>query len=58
MNIFTKKEINIYYDTDYGISNCISFVEDLLFYQDLYLLNNNIDEFNQIVYDYKYNGKK
>lgn len=60
MNIFTKKEINIYYDTDYDTSNCncISFVEDLLFYKDLYLLNNNIDEFNQIVYDYKYNGEK
>jgi hypothetical protein len=45
MNIFTKKDINIYYDTDYDTSkgNCISFVEDLLFYKDLYLLNNNID---------------
>ena len=47
MNIFTKKYIKKYYYTDYDTSNCISFVEDLLFYQDLYLLN-NIDEFNKL----------
>jgi hypothetical protein len=60
MDIFTKQDINICYDKEdnedytkyvFNKGNAIIFVEDLLFYKDLFSLNNKGDEFNKIVYD-------
>lgn len=60
MDIFTKQDINIWYDVEdnedytkyvFNKGNSIIFIEDLFFYKDLFFLNNKIDEFNKIVYD-------